>query len=127
MNDARLDKIYSSLSAKELALLKIRLFKNGQPEDLRLQSATSGAQAFEYWPLIGLLHATDAEIGWYLLHLRERARVIQQRWATVSVFRLWALQADALFAFAEFELKPKSAIMGKAQDRLVALQWRASR
>ena len=32
MNDARLSKIYSSLSARELARLKLQLFKNGQPE-----------------------------------------------------------------------------------------------
>ncbi len=55
MNEARLGKIYSSLSARELARLKLQLFKNGQPEDLRFQSATSGAQGFEYWQLIGLL------------------------------------------------------------------------
>ena len=121
MNDARLGRIYSTLSAKELALLKLQLFKNGQQEDLRFQSATAGAQAFEYWQLVGLLRATDGELGWYLLHLRERVRVIQQRWAMVSVFHLWALQVDELFLFAEFEMKPKSASMGKAQDGLAAL------
>ena len=120
MNDARLGKIYSSLSARELARLKLQLFKNGQSEDLRFQSATAGAQAFEYWQLIGLLRATDAELGWYLLHLRERVRVIQQRWAMVAVFH-WALQMESLSLFAEFGMTPRSASMGKAHDGLLAL------
>ncbi len=120
MNDARLGKIYSSLSARELARLKLQLFKNGQPEDLRFQSATSGAQAYEYWQLIGLLRATDGELGWYLLHLRERVRVIQQRWAMVAVFH-WALQMESLSLFAEFGMTPRSASMGKAHDGLLAL------
>jgi hypothetical protein len=94
--DKRLDRLLPGLSAKERALLMLRDFKDGKPQDRQLLHTAPEPQTTELNRLIGLMNASNGDVAHLIAIIRERAekevlRLGWLEWARICALEMWAV------------------------------------
>ncbi len=96
LNDRRLNSLSSGLSPRERAVLRLRAFKEDEPEPAGLYRSTPAAQIAEVNDLLALANATHREITWYAIWLQSRAETAALRASLAAVFTLLRSPGSAL-------------------------------
>ena len=99
MRDKRLDLARLLLSARERALLTLRDFKAGKPQDRALLQVAPNNQTRELNRLIGLMNAANGPLALLIVIIRERAQKEELRfgwlaWARICALEMWCVRAQ---------------------------------
>jgi hypothetical protein len=93
VNDKRLDKVFTLLSARERGLLTLRDYKEGKPQDRAILDAAPSQQTTELNGYIRMINAANGEISSILLVIRERVVQEELRWSYLVWAHMAALEA----------------------------------
>jgi hypothetical protein len=99
LSDRRLDRLLPALSAKERAILMLRDFKAGKPQDRQLLNTAPDGQTFALNRLISLQNAANGDLAYLILIIRERVRQDDLRlgwlrWARICALEMWGVRAQ---------------------------------
>jgi len=99
MRDKRLDRARLLLSARERALLTLRDFKAGKPQDRALLQVAPNNQTRELNRLIGLMNAANGPLALLIVIIRERAQKEELRlgwlaWVRICALEMWCVRAQ---------------------------------
>jgi hypothetical protein len=99
--DYRLDRLASSLTAKERALLVLRAWKEAREGDSAWHRTMPDAQAPAFNHYVARMNGVNVGLIPYILLLRAEVDKLQLRFGMLSVCLLWQRQAYELWDFIE--------------------------
>jgi hypothetical protein len=120
--EARLNRLYPALSAKERALLILRARKAGKEHDPKIRSTIPTQQSRELNRLIGLLCVASDGLTQYIVIVAQMIEQLSLRWCWLASLHLAALNACAL---AETALAATLGKREKAALRRSLKPWMA--
>jgi hypothetical protein len=94
--DGRLDKLAPALTAKERAILVLRAWKEGVPEDPQVRSKMPPEQALEFNRYIALMNGVNAFLTFYTGILDQSLALLDARYGWLLTLHLWALNVSDL-------------------------------
>jgi len=97
--DGRLDKLTPALTAKERAILVLRAWKEGVPEDPQVRSKMPPEQALEFNRYIGLMNGVNAFLTFYTGILNQSLALLDARYGWLLTLHLWALNVSDLAGY----------------------------
>jgi hypothetical protein len=97
--DGRLDKLTPALTAKERAVLILRAWKEGAPEDPLIRSSMPPGQALEFNHYIGLMNGANVFLTFYTGVLNESLALLDARYGWLLTLHLWALNVSDLAGY----------------------------
>ena len=105
-NDTRLDRLLPGLTVKERAILMLRDFKAGKPQDRQLLNTAPDRQTTELNRLIGLMNAANGDLAHLVAIIHERAQKEELRfswleWARICALEMWAVRAQFIMTGRE--------------------------
>ena len=103
--DARLDKLAPALTAKERAILILRAWKEGVPEDPLIRSKMPAEQGLEFNHYIGLMRGVHDLLSLYTLILDQSLSLLSARYGWLLSLHLWALTTTDLAGYIAFHTK----------------------
>ncbi len=77
--DARLSRLSPGLSARERAILVLKSWKDGTPEDPAWRRTMPNDQAREFNRLIDLMNSINIRLGGYVAVLRQNVECVELR------------------------------------------------
>jgi len=99
--DARLDKLSSTLTARERALLVLRSWKAGQDEDPAWRFTMPEHQVDEFNRLIGLMNGVNRWLGIYLMYLRQDSEKLSLLHIWLTTVLMWQFYTSQIVEFIE--------------------------
>ena len=97
--DGRLDKLTPALTAKERAILVLRAWKEGVPEDPQVRSKMPPEQALEFNRYVGLMNGVNAFLTFYTGILDQSLALLDARYGWLLTLHLWALNVSDLACY----------------------------
>lgn len=89
----RMGKLNIFLTAPERALLRLRAFKEDEPEDPALYRSTPNWQIAEVNPAMRFVNGVHDTVGWYIVCLQTRMETLEARHGIVAALSLWSTHA----------------------------------
>ena len=117
--DARLSKLTPALSAKERAILILRAWKEGVPEDPLIRSKMPAEQGPEFNHYIGLMNGVHDFLSLYTLILDQSLTLFDARYGWLLSLHLWALTTLDLAGYIAFHTN-EPITRSEYQQRLAA-------
>ena len=117
--DARLSKLTPALSAKERAILILRAWKEGVPEDPLIRSKMPAEQGPEFNHYIGLMNGVHDFLSLYTLILDQSLTLFDARYGWLLSLHLWALTTMDLAGYIAFHTN-EPITRSEYQQRLAA-------
>jgi len=94
--DGRLDKLTPALTAKQRAVLILRAWKEGGPQDPQIRSSMPPEQALEFNHYIGLMNGVNVFLTFYTGVLDQALAHLDARLGWLLTLHLWALNVADL-------------------------------
>lgn len=117
--EARLSKLTPGLSAKERAILILRNWKEGVPEDPLIRSKMPAEQGPRFNDYIGLMNGVHDFLSLFTLILDQSLALLNARYGWLLSLHLWALRVFDLGAYIVFHTK-EPITRSEYQQRLAA-------
>lgn len=116
--DNRLDRLSSSLTAKERAVLVLRSWKEGKDEEPSWRWAMPNDQAREFNRLIELMNGVNVRLQPLILILGLEVDKLQLRLGMLATFTLWNMQALKVDDYIRYGTKRRNGHVALLADSL---------
>jgi hypothetical protein len=116
--DNRLDRLSSSLTAKERALLVLRSWKEGKEEEPSWRWAMPNDQAREFNRLIELMNGVNVRLRPLIVVLCLEVEKLGLRLGILATFTLWNIQALKVDDFLRYGTKRRNGHVALLADSL---------